>query len=104
MVETLSLIIDEKEQFVLHDRTAKRGSKHVPAECGLRETLKSVGPVVGVKDIVPEELEDVAVVAVGAGLDRSTDNAPLEISELGGSVLGNYVEFLNRVDARSKTN
>src|SRR5439155_20709622 len=55
VVETLPLIIDEKKQFVLHDRTAKRGPKHVPAECGLGETVKIVGPVAGVKDIVPEE-------------------------------------------------
>ena len=104
VVETLPLIIDEKKQFVLHDRTAKRGPKHVPAECGLGETVKIVGPVAGVKDIVPEELEDVAVIAVGAVLDGSTDNAPLELPELSGSVLGYQAKFLNRVHTRSKPN
>ena len=104
VIETLSLIIDEKEQFVLHDGTAKRSAKHVPAECGLCETLKIVGPIVGVQDIVSKELEDVAMIAVGARLDRSTDDAPLEISELCRSVLGNQAKFLNRVHAGSKPN
>ncbi len=94
VIETLSLIVDEKEQFVLHDGATKRRAKHIPAECGLRETQKIVGPVVGVKQIIAEELEDVAVIAVGAGLDGSTDDAPLEISELVGRVLGNQAKFL----------
>src|SRR5207248_1007993 len=53
VVETLSLIVDEKEQFVLDDRTAKRYAKHVPAKRWLREILKIVGPVVSVENIVP---------------------------------------------------
>src|SRR5262249_24096839 len=97
VVKTLPLIIDEKEQFVLHDRTAERASKHVPAECGLGKSLKIIGPVTGVKEIVSEELEDVAVIVICAGLDRSTNDAALKIPELSGSVLGNQAGFLDRI-------
>ena len=94
VIETLSLIIDEKEQFVLHDGTAKRSAKHVPAEGGLCETLKIVGPVVGVQGVVSKELEDVAMIAVGARLDRHFE-PPWKLPTR--RVLGNQAKFLNRV-------
>ena len=46
VVETLSLIVDENEQFILQDGTTKRGAKHVPAQRGLGESLKIVRPVI----------------------------------------------------------
>ena len=44
------------------------------------------------------------MVVVGAGLDRGADDATLEISGLGGSVLANHAKFLNRVHTWSKPN
>ena len=42
--------------------------------------------------------------AVSSRLDRRANDAALIISELGGGILSNQIEFLNRIRRRSKPN
>ena len=50
-------------------------------------------PAIGVQFIVSEVLPQISVEAVRPGLDRSTDDTALEISELGGGIAADQVEF-----------
>ena len=40
------------------------------------------------------------MIPVGAGLDHHVDNAALEVAELRGRVVGDHLEFLNRIQVR----
>ena len=66
--------------------------------------MQTTGPVVGVKNVVSEKFENVTAIHAGAGLDMRADDTSLEIAEFGGSVLGNHIQSLDRVDARRKAN
>src|SRR5579863_2466799 len=57
-------------------------------------------PLVGVEEIVAEELEKVAVILIRAGLETDTDYAAEELPEFGARIVGEDVEFLNGVDVR----
>ena len=45
-------------------------------------------------------IPNIAVKAVGAGLDGGVDDAALEVPEFGRGILGNQVELLNGVGRR----
>src|SRR5437588_909595 len=81
-VEPLPLIIKEKEQLVLHYRTADGAAEHVPAQLVLGRLLESVLPRVGIQYVVAEVLPQIPVEAIGAGLNRSIYDPALVIAEL----------------------
>src|SRR5205807_1962833 len=90
MIETLSLVIEEEEQLVFHNWAADRATKHVPAQrCSLHLwDGEVVFPTVRVQLVVAEEFPQVAMELVGTRLNARADDAPLEVAELGGGVLG----------------
>jgi len=66
VVETLPLVIKEKEQLVLDDGTANGAAKHVPAQFVALRIVESVFPGVRIQLVIAEILPDVAVETVGA--------------------------------------
>src|SRR5579863_1791301 len=65
VIETLSLIIDEKEQLILNDLTTQRATVHVPTNGSARNCRRTrvdlVFPLVRVQLVVPEELPHIAM-------------------------------------------
>ena|SRR5260370_32185124 len=98
MVEPLALVVYEEKEFVLADRTTQRSPEHVPAHRRSRERrsirIDLVSPLVGIQHVIPEELPDVTVKTVGAGLDRDTHNAAHEITKFRRGVITDEIEFL----------
>src|ERR1700722_17787499 len=107
MVETLPLIVDEKEEFVFPNWAAEGGTKHVPTQSlpgqFIARAKEFVFPLVGIEDIIAEELPDITVVLIGPRLDGGIDDTACEIAELCGSVGSDQVEFLNGVWGRRET-
>ena len=97
MVKALPLVIDEEEQLVLHDRAADSAAEHIPANFGLGLPLNPFCHVFALRMSFRKNSHSVAVKSVGAGLNRSADDTALEIPELGGRILRDQIEFLNRV-------
>src|SRR5882762_3953421 len=108
MVETSTLKVTKEEQLVLNDWPADGTAIQIPAQLGcwkdtLRRTFaQAVLPLIGVENVVPEELENVAVKAVGAGFDGGVHDPALKVPEFSGGVLGNEIELLNGVGGRSE--
>src|ERR1700756_4584416 len=103
-VETLGLVVREEKESVLDDRSTKGGAIHVPARFLLGKD-RSVGaeairPVVCVQNVVTEKLPYVPMILVRAGLDRRVNNSAFEVAEFGGRVVGDEIEFLDRVRSR----
>jgi hypothetical protein len=73
-----------------------------------RSSCKSTTPLLDAQriqvNVVSEKFKKVTVIRVGAGLDMRADDTSLEIAELGGSILGNHIQSLDRVHARRKAN
>src|SRR6266849_4237749 len=101
MVESLPLIVNEEEEFVLEDRSTEGSSKHVPAQrCASdrrRAGIDLVFPLVGVQLVIAEEFPDIAVKRIGARLEGRTNDAAHVISEFRRRVIAYQVEFLNCV-------
>src|SRR5215469_8129138 len=101
MVEPLALVVYEEKEFVLDHRTTQRSPEHVPTHRRSRERrsirIDLVFPLVGIQPVIPEELPDVAVKTVGAGLDRGTHNAAHETTEFRRGVITDEIEFLDGV-------
>ena len=101
MIEALGLPIKEEKQFVLDDRATNRAAEHVPAEFVFWDRFawpqEPVLPLVGVQLIVAKEFPQGAVERIRPRPDRCVDNAALIVAELGGCVLGDEIEFLNRI-------
>src|SRR6476660_4985367 len=108
-VEASALIVREEEQFTFDDRSAERSPKHIPTQLGLgqnsarRTSRIAVPPRVGVEDVVAEELEGIAVEAVGPRLNGGVYNSALKISELCRGVLRDDVKLLNGVRRRRES-
>src|ERR1700722_11545639 len=107
MVETLSLIVDEKEELVFPNWPAEGATEHVPTQSLpgqiIARTVEFVLPLVGIENIIAEEFPDITVVLIGPRLDGSVDDTAGEIAELCGSVGSDQVEFLNGVRGRCET-
>ena len=80
MVQTLPLIVNEEEQFIFDDRSPERASEHVPAHRRggnwRRVGVDLIFPLVGIQNVIPEKLPDVAMKSVGAGFDGSALTMP----------------------------
>ena len=100
VVESLSLIIKEEEQFVLHNRAADSTAEHVPAQLVSRSSVKSIFPRVRVEFVIPEIFPEVTVETVRAGLNGGTNDSALKIPEFSRSILRNQVKFLNSIWSR----
>src|ERR1700722_240835 len=101
MIETLPLIVGEKEQLVFPHRTTEGAAEHVPAQAAAGQevswSVELVLPLVGVENVVAEELPRGAMELIGARFDGCVDDAALEIAEFSRSIGGNEVEFLDGV-------
>ena len=87
-VETRTLIVDKKEQFVLLDRTADSPAEFIPAQFGRCAVdgwigTEVPGPFIGIEEVVAQKLEEVAVELVGTGLGADADHAAQELAILG---------------------
>jgi len=71
MVQTSTLVVGEKEQLVLYDRTTESATKHIPAQLRRRQDTdrgtdtQAILPLVGVEKVITEKLKHISVVAVG---------------------------------------
>src|SRR5215469_9972891 len=101
MVETLTLVVGEKEKLVFDDWPADATTEHVPAQLWFREFIarsaEFIFPLVGVQHIVAEVLPNIAMEPVGSRFDGGVDDSPLEVAELCGCVARDQVELLDRV-------
>src|SRR5689334_1781093 len=105
MVESSALIIGEEEQFVLDHRTTNRPSEHIPTQLWRSNWsggIKAVLPFIGIQGVVAKELPDISMQGVGTGLERSVDDAAIEVAIFGWRVLRNQIEFLDGVGRRSQ--
>ena len=80
MVESSTLVIGKEEQLILQDWTAKGAAEHIPAQRRLAEDAVVIGscwinepadpkpifPLIRIEFVIPEELEDIAVIVVRA--------------------------------------
>ncbi len=112
------MIVDEEEELVLDDRAADGTAELIPAKlrleaCAVYVVLcgeavlgrnergapgETVGPGVGVEDVVTDELEGVTVKLVGAGLDGDADDAAKVVAVGSRGVLGDEIELLDGID------
>ena len=97
MVKTLSLVVNKEEELILEDRSAESPSEHVPPQLVSGRSAEIIGPAVRIQFVIAKEFPDVAVVAIRARLDADADDSAFEVSELGGGVIGDEIEFLNGV-------
>ena len=102
-IQTSSLVIGEEEHLVLLDRTAGGGAETVPANCGSRVSLEIVAPIVGVQFVVAEELKRAAVELIRAGLGGGVDHSAHVVAEFGRGGQRDFIEFLDRFNARRVT-
>src|ERR1700741_3001588 len=106
MIESPTLVIGKEEKSTLYDGAAKGSTEHVPPQLwrGRHTTSGSgeiaVAPSIRVEFVVAEEFESVPVKAISTRLDRRVYDSALKISEFGGSVLCDEIEFLNCVGRR----
>src|SRR5262249_6959770 len=54
------------------------------------------------EDVITEELERIAVIGVGSGLDGGVNDTAVIVAEFSGSVLINDIELANRVGRRGE--
>src|SRR5690348_14704206 len=103
MIEPAPLVISKEEQLVLDDGTTQRAAKHIPAKLGRADGsggIEPVFPLVGVQGVVAEKFKHIAVEGIGSRFQRGVDDSPIEVSVLGGSILGDEIEFLNGIGRR----
>ena len=98
------LIIGEHEGLVAHDRPPGGEAILVLAERGFREPGRVREEVVGVQLVVPQELEQRAVVGIGAALDGGADHRSGGVAELRREGVRLDLELLHGVDARDICN
>src|SRR5262249_28236414 len=100
-----SLIVYKEEQLIFENWTAKSSAKLVVAKAGPRLDLVAggilaqqiVAPVVGIEHVVAQKFKQTPVIGVGSGLDRRIHNSAQKITELGGRILRDEVEFLDGI-------
>src|SRR6266404_2912777 len=100
MVKTLSLVVDKEEQLIFDDRSAESSSEHIPTQLVAGRATEIIGPAVRVQFVVANEFPDVPMVAIRTRLGAYADDSALEVSELGGSIIGDQIEFLDGVRSR----
>src|SRR5271154_656358 len=102
MVEPPTLVVDKEEQLVLDDRAAEGGTEHIPAQCRRRVASRGSGyeravfPLIGVEDIVTDELKHIPVGAVGTRLNGGVDDSASVVAKLRRSILCNQIELPDR--------
>ena len=98
-----ALVISEKEQFVPDDGSTRRAAEYIPPQLRRGQPTRNsrdertVLPLVGVEEIITQKLKNIAVKFVGARFDGCVDDAAGVVAELGGSILGNQIEFSDRI-------
>src|SRR5262249_44896825 len=95
----LSIVVEEKEIFVLDYRAAKRSSELVHVERLPRDVAGIVDPGVGVHVAVAQIVERRAVKIVGAGLGDHVGDRSAGASELGGIAVAIDLELFHGIDA-----
>src|SRR5262249_6272736 len=103
VIETLLLVIEKEEHFVLDDWFINGVAIHISAKGYSRRSSEIVFPAVGVQLVIAEVLPYIAMKIVSARLDRGADDAILEITELGRGVVSDQIEFLDGVRSGSVT-
>ena len=66
---------------------------------GRGQSVEVVRPLVGIKEVVAQEFENVAVELVGARFQAHVDHAAQEVAVFCAGVVGDHVEFLDGVHA-----
>jgi hypothetical protein len=97
----LSLVVDEEERPIAHDRPAEHAAELIAAELRLLGVRRGED-VARVQRLVTEELERRAMEGVGARLGRQVDDAAIEAAELGWRTVRFDRELLDRVDRREE--
>src|SRR5882724_7151370 len=95
VVKSLPLIVKEEEQLVLNNGTTDGSTEHVPAQLVSLHFVESVFPRVGVQLVIAKKLPEVPMETVCARLNAGTDDATLEVAELGRGILRDKVKLLN---------
>ena len=94
------LVVHEEERPVFLDGAAERAAEDVLAERLLFHVAAVVEEAVGIELIVAQELEHIAVVLVGAALQRHHDAGAADVAEFGAGIAGNHFHFFQRVHVR----
>src|SRR5580704_319294 len=100
---TCALIVDEKEEAIAQEGSAKGTAKDAPVDYRhgaevSRVGCVFVGPAVGIEIGVFDKPEGIAVELVGAALGDHDDLTAVGIAVLCGGIAGNDVDFAEGVD------
>ncbi len=98
-----TLIVTEKEDLVLDDRTANRSSELILPQLALVDVVVVFKPIRRVEDVIAEKFPGGAVDAVGARLDRGVQNSSGSSAKLGAKVPSLDFEFLRSHRAGGST-
>src|SRR5580700_2861479 len=86
-----------KKRLILDYRSAKSGAKTIIYRDRLRDTIKVVGPTVGVQSVVIMVLVGLAMERVGSRISDDRNLTARGFTEGGIRVVGGYAEFVHRV-------